>query len=118
MAESEYCTAGWCADDDWCAITCGASVLDGKWHPVVVHRLLTDGALGFARLEDRIDGISGTVLSDTLEDLETDGVINREIVSEKPFRVDYSLTERGRDLKPVIAALQEWGERHVEAATC
>lgn len=118
MAESEDCIAGWCADDDWCEITCAAAVLDGKWHPVVVHRLLEDGPLGFARLEERTDGLSGTVLSDTLADLESDGIVDREVVSEKPLRVSYSLTERGRDLRPVVAALAEWGERHLDRSTC
>jgi DNA-binding HxlR family transcriptional regulator len=77
-----------------------------------VRRLLADGPLGFAQLEASIDGISGTVLSDTLENLESDGIVERDVVSEKPFRVDYSLTAAGQDLEPVIRALAEWSERY------
>lgn len=106
---SETCTAGWCADADWCAVTCTAAVLDGKWHPVVVHRLLDDGPLGFAALAATDDGLSNRVLSDTLDDLRADGVVERRVVSEEPFRVEYALTEKGRALEAVVAAMADWG---------
>ncbi|WP_436906806.1 winged helix-turn-helix transcriptional regulator [Halosimplex marinum] len=115
MASTDDCVAGWCADDDWCALTCAAGVLDGKWHPVIVARLLDDGPLGFNRLGEAIDGVSDTVLSDSLDSLEADGVVDREVVSERPYRVEYSLTDRGADLEPVIAALREWGADHATA---
>ena len=70
MAEKRDCVAGWCADDDWCEITCAADVLNGKWHPVVVHRLL-DGPSGFNALQESIGEVSATVLSGTLDDLDT-----------------------------------------------
>ncbi|WP_435196172.1 winged helix-turn-helix transcriptional regulator [Natronomonas sp. EA1] len=106
---SERCTAGWCADLDWCGVTCAAAVLGGKWHPVVVHRLLSDGPQGFAALADAASDLSNRVLSDTLDDLRADDVVTRRIVSEEPIRVEYDLTEAGRALEPVIAAMAEWG---------
>lgn len=106
---SESCTAGWCADADWCAVTCAAAVLNGKWHPVVVHRLLEDGPQGFAALAATDDGLSNRVLSDTLDDLRNDEVVDRRVESEEPFRVAYSLTEKGRALEPVVAAMAAWG---------
>ncbi|MFB6068916.1 MAG: winged helix-turn-helix transcriptional regulator [Halobacterium sp.] len=120
MSESEEgdCLAVWCAGDDWCALTCAASVLDRKWHPVIVDRLLADGPLGFNALQDSVDGISSTVLSDSLEALEDADVVDRRVVSEKPYRVEYALTARGEDLAPVVDALREWGETHLEPASC
>ena len=119
MSDSGDCLAVWCAGDDWCELTCAAEVVSKKWHPVIVHRLLENGPLGFNRLKEEVDGISSTVLSNSLEDLEDNGIVDRTIVSEKPFRVEYSLTAAGEDLEPVIAALREWGERHLEpASTC
>jgi DNA-binding HxlR family transcriptional regulator len=103
----------WCAGDDWCPITTTASLVGKKWHPVIVHRLLEDGPLGFNALKDEVDGISSKVLSDSLSDLEESGLVERAIVSEKPFRVEYSLTDRGADLEPVILAMAEWGEKHL-----
>jgi DNA-binding HxlR family transcriptional regulator len=57
------------------------------------------------------------VLSDSLEDLEEEGIVDREIVSEKPIRVEYSLTEFGASLESVIAAMRDWGQEHLEPAT-
>ena len=105
----------WCTGEDWCPITATATVLGRKWHPVIVHRLLQQGPLGFNALKDAVDGVSSKVLSDSLENLEEHGLVDREIVSEKPFRVEYSLTDRGRSLEPVIGAMQEWGEAHLAA---
>ncbi len=106
----------WCAGEDWCAITSTATLIGKKWHPVIVDRLLSRGPLGFNALQKEVDGISSKVLSDSLEDLEETGLVNRAIVSEKPFRVEYSLTERGRSLEPVIEGMREWGQEHLAPA--
>jgi len=103
----------WCAGEDWCAVTATASLIGKKWHPVIVHRLLSDGPLGFNALKAAVDGISSKVLSDSLEDLEERGIVTRTVVSEKPFRVEYGLTDRGEDLAPVIEEMQTWGSEHL-----
>ena len=108
--------AVWCAGDDWCAVTTTATLIGRKWHPVIVHRLLEHGPLGFNALKEEVDGVSSKVLSDSLSDLEESGLVNREIISEKPFRVEYALTERGADLEPVIRAMEEWGSKHLVPA--
>lgn len=107
--------AVWCAGSDWCPVTSTATLIGRKWHPVVIHRLLEHGPLGFNDLKEEVDGISSKVLSDVLEDLEENGLVDRTIVSEKPFRVQYSLTDRGESLEPVIVAMQEWGQEHLTA---
>lgn len=106
----------WCAGEDWCAVTATATILGKKWHPVVIHRLLDGGPMGFNELKDDVDGISSKVLSDSLDDLGEKELVNREIVSEKPVRVEYSLTERGASLRPVIESMAEWGSEHLAAA--
>jgi len=105
----------WCAGSDWCPITTTATLIGKKWHPVIIHRLLENGPLGFNALKEEVDGISGKVQSDVLEDLEEHGFIDRTVVSEKPFRVEYSLTDRGRSLEPVIIAMRDWGQEHLTA---
>lgn len=99
----------WCAGEDWCPITTTATLIGKKWHPVIIHRLLENGPLGFNDLKTAVDGISSKVLSDSLEDLEENHLVNRNIVSDKPFRVKYSLTEYGESLEPVIYAMRDWG---------
>lgn len=112
-SDSDNCVVSWCADDDWCPVTCTADLIGKKWHPVIVHRLLECGPLGFNALKEEINGISSTVLSGSLEDLEDKTLVDREIVSEKPFRVEYSLTEHGESLRPVVDAMGQWGMEHL-----
>ena len=106
----------WCAGEEWCPITTTATLIGKKWHPVIVHRLLEHGPMGFNALKEEVDGISSKVLSDSLEDLEEKTLVDRAIISEKPFRVEYSLTERGESLAPVIYAMRDWGMEHLEPA--
>lgn len=105
----------WCAGREWCPITSTASLIGKKWHPVVIHRLLEHGPMGFNELKEDVDGISSKVLSDSLEDLEEKALVDREIVSEKPVRVSYSLTERGESLRSVIREMAKWGNEHLAA---
>ncbi|MGQ4556128.1 winged helix-turn-helix transcriptional regulator [Halobellus sp. GM3] len=107
----------WCAGEDWCPVTTTSSLICKKWHPVILHRLLEHGPSGFNELKADVDGISSKVLSESLDDLEENHLINREVVSEKPFRVQYSLTEHGRSLKPVIYEMRDWGLEHLTEPT-
>ena len=97
-------------------MTSTATLIGKKWHPVIIHRLIEHGELGFNDLKEEVDGISSKVLSDSLDDLEEKQLINREIVSEKPVRVSYSLTELGESLEPIIIEMRDWGTEHLGAA--
>jgi DNA-binding HxlR family transcriptional regulator len=116
MSESSGKLPVWCAGEEWCPITTTANIIGKKWHPVIVHRLLENGPLGFNALKAEVDGISSKVLSDSLEDLEEKMLVDRAIVSEKPFRVQYSLTDRGESLRPVITEMRDWGLEHLSPA--
>ena len=107
--------AVWCAGEEWCPITTTATLIGKKWHPVIVHRLLQSGPSGFNELKENVDGISSKVLSDSLEDLQGHGLVDREVVNEQPFRVNYSLTERGASLEPVISEMAAWGKEHLRS---
>jgi len=103
----------WCAGEEWCPVTTTASLISKKWHPVIIHRLIEHGPSGFNDLKEAVDGISSKVLSDSLDDLEDKQLVDREIISEKPVRVQYSLTEHGESLQPVIYAMRDWGMEHL-----
>ena len=107
----------WCAGEEWCPVTSTATLIGKKWHCVIIHRLLENGPLGFSALQTEVDGISSKVLSDSLGDLEDKQLINREIVNEKPVRVEYSLTDTGQSLEPVIFAMRDWGLEHLAETT-
>lgn len=88
-------------------------VFGRKWHLIILHQLLTQGAMGFSELKREIDRISSKVLSDSLERLETEhGLIERRIVSEKPVRVEYTMTDRGRNLAPIVDRIHDWGVQY------
>jgi DNA-binding HxlR family transcriptional regulator len=116
MSESGQKLTVWCTGEDWCPITTTATLIGKKWHPVIVHRLLDTGPLGFNALKEEVDGISSKVLSDSLEDLEEKTLVDRAIISEKPFRVEYSLTDREESLAPVVYEMREWGMEHLSPA--
>ena len=103
----------WCAGEDWCPVTTTATLIGKKWHPVIIHRLLEHGPSGFNELKTEVDGISSKVLSDSLGDLETKQLVEREIVNDKPVRTEYSLTHHGKSLEPVIYAMRDWGITHI-----
>lgn len=77
----------------------------------MVVRYLLESPMGFNELMRRIGGISSKTLSATLKQLQREGMVIREVVSMQPFSVRYCLTEKGRELKPVIDELMRWGEK-------
>ena len=90
-----------------------ASVIGRKWNLVIVARLAHDGPLGFSELLDAIDDISSKVLTESLTRLDDYGLVERRIVSERPVRVEYSLTERGDAFEDLVAMVRN-GDLRVE----
>lgn len=117
MSDASDCIAGWCVEDDWCPITCASEILARKWHPVIIHRLLKDGPQRFNEMSEAIGDVSNSVLSESLDNLEDNDVVDRSIVNEKPIQVEYSLTEHGLALEPVIEALEDWGSTYLQTSS-
>jgi DNA-binding HxlR family transcriptional regulator len=93
-----------------CPVETTVRVIGGKWKPLILFHLL-HGTQRFGALSRALPGIAGRTLTKQLRELEADGVIAREEVSSKPLRVDYSLTELGHSLRPVLLAMHAWGEQ-------
>lgn len=74
-----------------------------KWQPIILYCLLTNGPMRFSTLQREIDNISGKVLTENLEDLVNRGFITREPNGKNPGSVEYSLTQRGRELQPLLS---------------
>ncbi|MFB6216016.1 MAG: winged helix-turn-helix transcriptional regulator [Candidatus Aenigmatarchaeota archaeon] len=106
----------WCSGEDFCPVTATANLLGKKYHPVILHRLL-DGAMGFNELKRSIPGITSKVLSESLKDLQEKDLVNRDVISESPKEVDYTLTETGRSLEEILENMKNWGEEHFEVST-
>jgi DNA-binding HxlR family transcriptional regulator len=104
----------WCEAEEWCPITVTAELLGRKWHPVIVERLLRR-PMGFNELKREVHDISDKVLSDSLDDLQEKGIVEKDVLNESPKKVMYSLTGSGESLEPVVESMKAWGEEHASA---
>jgi DNA-binding HxlR family transcriptional regulator len=100
---------------DTCPVCATADVVCGKWTLLLV-RDLAEGCSRFCELERSLQGISPRTLSLRLRALEEEGIVERRTYPEVPPRVEYQLTEKGRDLLPIIESMREYG-RHWLMAT-
>ncbi|MEE7451150.1 transcriptional regulator [Methylobacterium radiotolerans] len=98
-----------------CAVEATLRLIDGKWKGVILYHLL-EGTLRFNEIRRRLTSVTQRMLTNQLREMEADGLITRTIYAEVPPKVEYSLTERGRSLEPVIRALKTWGDLHAELA--
>src|SRR4051812_36852801 len=91
-----------------CPVSACAEILSGKW-TILLIRDLADGRSRFCELERSLDGISPRTLSLRLRALEEQGIVERRTFPEVPPRVEYSLTDKGRGLVPIIEGMREYG---------
>lgn len=91
------------------AISDSMSILSGKWKFHILGTLIEGSKLGFMDLLREVDGIGSKMLSKELQDLEMNHLISRTVMNTKPITVEYSITEYGKTLTPVIDALAKWG---------
>jgi DNA-binding HxlR family transcriptional regulator len=94
-----------------CPLGKAMSALGSKWKPIIV-LVIKDRKLRFGELAARIHVISRKVLTDQLREMEADGLVIREEFKEIPPRVEYSLTEKGLALLPILYLLEEWETKY------
>ncbi|GLY67559.1 winged helix-turn-helix transcriptional regulator [Amycolatopsis taiwanensis] len=92
-----------------CPVEITLAALRGRWTPLVLLEFLRNGELGFSELAGALPGLSDKVLSERLNQLTDAGIVERHRTPSWPPRVRYTLTERGRDLAPVLETLWSWG---------
>ncbi len=95
---------------DGCPVAKTAKVIGGKWTLLVI-RDLANGTKRFNELERSLEGISPKTLSERLKSLEVSGMISRQTFAEVPPRVEYSLTDMGRELVPIIESMRAYGRK-------
>ena len=97
-----------------CSVEATLSVIGGRWKPVIIFQLLQNDFLRFGALKKAIGGITERMLTNQLRELEADRVVARKVYAEVPPRVEYSLTDYGRTLKPIMIAMRDWGADHMQ----
>ena len=98
-------------DAQICPVTNCLSVIGGKWKPVIIF-CIANGVDRFGVMQRAILGITKQMLTKQLRELEADGIVHREVFAVVPPRVEYSLTDKGQQLRGVVEALHAWGTRH------
>ena len=88
------------------------SLIQGKYKMFILYTLMDFGVVRFNEMKRYIRGISFKTLSATLKEREADGLVHREEYPQIPPKVEYSLTERGRSLIPILDQMCTWGEEH------
>lgn len=91
-----------------CPVATTVSMIGSKWKLLILRDVM-DGPRRFGELRKSLEGISQKVLTDNLRSMEDDGLLIREVFPEVPPRVEYSLSELGRSMGPIIKQLEEWG---------
>ena len=94
-----------------CPVEYTAVLIANKWKIIILRELLT-GTKRYNELTRSVVGISSKVLTENLRDLEKDGIISRVVYPEVPPKVEYSLTEKGEDLREVIEAMKQFGLKY------
>ena len=95
-----------------CPVATTVQLIGNKWKLLIIRNLVFNGRQRFTDFIKSIPAISKKVLTDNLRALEDDGIIEREVFAEVPPRVEYSLTELGKTLKPILDAMSDWGTEY------
>ncbi|VXB90538.1 putative regulatory protein MalR [Flavobacterium sp. 9AF] len=95
-----------------CPVSAMLALIGGKWKPVILYCLRSE-TRRFGEIAARIPTISRKVLTDQLKELEQDNLIIREQFNETPPRVEYSLSELGKSMAPVLEAMEKWGIENI-----
>ena len=96
-----------------CPLTAALAAIGGKWKLIIVY-FLAESPKHFAALRKAMPGISQKVLTQQLRELISDGIVNREAKGAVPAPVEYSLTEYGRSVLPLVEDVRLWGRGHLE----
>ncbi|WP_438347469.1 winged helix-turn-helix transcriptional regulator [Paenibacillus sp. FA6] len=95
-----------------CRVEDALGILVGKWKPIILLILLQDGTHRFSGLKRRIPGITQKMLTNQLRELEEEDIVTRKVYAQVPPKVEYSITEYGKGLEPILVAMHDWGTAH------
>lgn len=95
-----------------CSVEAAIGLIDGKWKSIVLWHLL-GGTMRFNELRRTMLNCTPRMLTNQLRELEEDGLIVRKVYAQVPPKVEYSLSELGRSMEPILSALKRWGDANI-----
>lgn len=99
----------------YCTVDYALDIFGGKWKPRLLCILANEGPIRYGQLKDEMEDISDAALADSLKELQNQEIVQRHQYNEMPIRVEYSLTERGQSLIPVLDTISQWAVNHSQA---
>ncbi|MRH41437.1 transcriptional regulator [Aquibacillus halophilus] len=99
-------------EPELCRVEDALGILVGKWKPIILLLLLKNGTQRFSELKRKVPEITQKMLTKQLRELEDEDIIERVVYPQVPPKVEYSITEYGKSLEPILAAMHEWGTKH------
>ncbi len=102
---------GICPCMEECPLSKAIEIIGGKWKLQILCVLKSDGPIRYSELKKKVHGITNTMLTSSLKELETDGLVNRKQYNVMPLRVEYSATEMVDDLIPILIQLGKWAKK-------
>lgn len=100
--------------DEHCPVEATLDLIGGKYKALILWRL-AEGKLRFSQLRDQIKGVTPKMLTQQLRELESKLLIHREVFPIVPPKVEYSLTDLGRSLMPLLVAMRDWGSSYLRS---
>lgn len=98
----------------YCKFESALDILIGKWKPIILLQLISNGTMRFSELEKSIPDINKRMLTQQLRELEYNDIVHREAYNQIPPKVEYSISTYGQGLSVVLQVLNDWGESHIE----
>ncbi|QJD87091.1 winged helix-turn-helix transcriptional regulator [Cohnella herbarum] len=99
-------------EPDLCRVEDALGILVGKWKPIILLHLLNKGTTRFNELKRIVPGVTQRMLTKQLRELEDEDIIVRVVYPQVPPKVEYSISEYGKSLEPILMAMHEWGAAH------
>ena len=96
-----------------CPVACTLDILGDKWTLLVVRDLIL-GKKTYSEFQSSQEAIPTNILAERLKRLQAQGVVTKQQYQDKPVRYEYHLTDKGRDLRPVLLAMVKWGNQYIE----
>lgn len=97
-----------------CKVEDALGILVGKWKPIILLNLMKEGTQRFSELQRNLPGITQKMLTKQLRELEDEDIIKRVVYPQVPPKVEYSITEYGKTIEPILADMHEWGMKHTQ----
>ncbi|WP_250278114.1 winged helix-turn-helix transcriptional regulator [[Clostridium] colinum] len=97
-----------------CEIEVTLKMIGGKYKPLILYYLIENKTKRFNEILSFLNSVSQKTLTNQLRELETDGLINRKIYPQVPPKVEYSITEKGKTLLPILDLMCEWSEKNID----